>query len=117
MFPLHSAVHPCLPEFQMGAGQPRALIGVCLCWFPGPAFREACLEVTLVSQQCRGHWVVLCTGMEEALKALTVSEAAGTEVCSVRKCTEQLADGEGLQELIFPSLGFYQILKSFFFFK
>lgn len=42
------------------------------------------------------------------------SGAAGTAVCSVRKsftlrCTEQPADGEGLQDLIFPSLGFYQV--------
>lgn len=110
MFPLH----PCLAEFQMGAGQPRALIGVCLCWFPGPASREACLEVTLVSQQCRGHWMVLCPGMEEALKGLAVSGATETAVSSVRKSftlrhTEQPADGEGLQELIFPSLDLYQV--------
>lgn len=64
--------------------------------------------------------MLLCTGMEEALKALAVSGAAGTAVRSVRKsftlrCTEQPADGEGLQELIFPSLGFYQVLKRFFF--
>lgn len=57
----------------------------------------------------------------ESLKGLWQwSGSVGTAACPVRKCfalkyPEQLSDGEGLQELIFPSLGFNQVLKRYSF--